>query len=212
MHRLGLRELGGMERHELTHGHRRRCRSARAWCRGVGHAVVTPLPVQLGHGREMADDVLGKPHLPQAFAPCREPDVAIPDRPAERLREGARMVVLVGGFRPGQVVDLSDMRGAGRRGSQRPHAPHRPPKSVRPCRRPSAAPARRRLCSGGSERQEAAENRVARANALKPRRCACQIVPPQHPARVVHSTLCRPPGGVPCRSISGSRWEAPIPI
>src|SRR5258705_13030351 len=58
----------------------------------------------------MADEVLGKPRLPKAFAPRREWDVAISDGPAERLGENARIVLQIGGFRPRQIVDLADMR------------------------------------------------------------------------------------------------------
>src|SRR5262249_9726889 len=74
-----LLELSGMELHEVAHA--RRCLASEL-PHGVRHAVVTTKPVQLGHSREMADDVLGKPHLPKAFAPRRERDVAISDGPA----------------------------------------------------------------------------------------------------------------------------------
>ena len=74
----------GMELHEVAHVRRR---FAGELAHGVRHAVVTPLPGQLGHGREMADDVLRKPRLPKAFAPRRERHVAISDGPAERLGE-----------------------------------------------------------------------------------------------------------------------------
>ena len=84
MRRSTLLELSGMELHEVAHV--RRC-FAGELVHGVRHAVVTPLLVQLGHGREMADDVLRKPRLPKAFAPRREWDVAISDGPAERLGE-----------------------------------------------------------------------------------------------------------------------------
>src|SRR6266481_6705131 len=104
MRRSARLELSGMELHEVAHVHRR---SASELVHGVRQAVVTPLAVQLGHGREMADDVLGKPCPPKAFAPRRERDVAISDRPAERLGERARIVVQIGGFRSGQIVDLS---------------------------------------------------------------------------------------------------------
>src|SRR5215471_10186069 len=97
MRRSTLLELRGMKLHEVAHA--RRC-FAGELAKGVRHAVVTPLPGQLGHGREMPDDMLRKPHLPKAFAPCREWDVAISDGPAERLREDARIVIQVGRFRP----------------------------------------------------------------------------------------------------------------
>src|SRR5262245_40701175 len=102
-----LLELSGMELYEVAHV--RRC-FARELAQGVCHAVVTPLPGQLGHGREMPDEVFRKPHLTKAFAPRREWDVAISDGPAERLGEDARIVVQIGRFGARQIVDLSDMR------------------------------------------------------------------------------------------------------
>src|ERR1700674_1893598 len=107
MRRSTLLELSGMELHEVAHVRRF---FAGELAQGVRHAIVAPLPSQLGHGREMPDEVLRKPRLPKAFAPRREWDVAISDGPAERLGEDARIVVQVGRFRPGQIVDLSDMR------------------------------------------------------------------------------------------------------
>src|ERR1700730_13223932 len=107
MRRSTLLELSGVELHEVAHG--RRC-FAGELAHGVRHAVVTPLLGQLGHGREVADDVLRIPRLTKAFAPRRAGDVAISDGPAERLGEDARIVVQIGRFRPRQVVDLSDMR------------------------------------------------------------------------------------------------------
>src|ERR1700682_2362129 len=88
-----LLELSGMELHEVAHA--RRC-FAGELVRGGRRAVVTPLPVQLGHGREMADDVLRNPGLPKAIAPRRERDVAISDGPAERLGENGRLGVQSG--------------------------------------------------------------------------------------------------------------------
>ena len=98
MPRSTVLELSGVELDEVVHVR---------WClagelaQGVRHAVETPLLGQRGDSREMPDDVLRKSHLPKAFAPCREWDVALPDGPAERLGEGARIVVQVGRFRPG---------------------------------------------------------------------------------------------------------------
>src|SRR5439155_19181869 len=97
-----LLELSGMELHEVAHV--RRC-FASELDQGVRHAIVTPLPGQLGHGREMADEVLRTPRLPKAFAPRRGWDVAISDGPAERLGEDARIVIQIGRFRPRQIVD-----------------------------------------------------------------------------------------------------------
>src|SRR5262245_28083082 len=107
MRRSALLELSGMELHEVAHIRRR---FADELAHGVGHAVVTPLPRQLGHGRKMPDDVFRKPHLTKAFAPRREWDVAISDGPAERLGEDTRIVVQISRFRPRQIVDFSDMR------------------------------------------------------------------------------------------------------
>src|SRR5258708_17814640 len=86
MRRSTLVELSGMELHEVAHVRRY---LAGELVHGVRHAVVTPLPVQLGHGREMADDVLRKPRLPKAFAPRREGNVAISDGAGEDLGENA---------------------------------------------------------------------------------------------------------------------------
>ncbi len=82
-----LSELSGMALHEIAHV--RRCFAGELAHR-VRHAVVTPAPRQLRHGREMPDEVLGKSRLPKAFAPRRERDIAISDRPAERLGEDER--------------------------------------------------------------------------------------------------------------------------
>jgi hypothetical protein len=107
MRRFTLPELSGVELHEVAHV-RRSFAGELAQC--VRHTVVTSLPRQLGHCREMADEVLGKPRLPKAFAPRREWDVAISDGPAERLGEDARIILQVDRFRPREVVYLSDMR------------------------------------------------------------------------------------------------------
>src|SRR6516164_3658909 len=90
MRRSTLLELSSMELHEIAHVHRY---FVGKLAHSIRHAVVTPLPGQLGHGREMLDDVFRKLRLPKAFAPRRECDVAISDGPAERLREDARIVV-----------------------------------------------------------------------------------------------------------------------
>src|SRR3984893_2603683 len=107
MRRSTRLELSGMELHEVAHVRRG---FAGELAHGIRHAVITPLPGQFGYGREMSDDMFRIPCLTKAFAPRREWDVAISDGPAERLGEDARIVVQVGRFRPGQIVDLSDMR------------------------------------------------------------------------------------------------------
>ena len=64
MRRSAPLELSGVELHEVVHA----CRClAGELAHGVRHAVVAPLLVQLGHGREMADDMLGKPCLPEGL-------------------------------------------------------------------------------------------------------------------------------------------------
>jgi hypothetical protein len=103
MRRSTLLELSCMELHEVAHV--RRC-FAGELAHGVRHAVVTPLPGQLGHGREMPDEVFRKLCLTKVFAPRREWNVAISDGPAESLGEDARIVVQIGRFRPRQIVDL----------------------------------------------------------------------------------------------------------
>src|SRR5262245_27429343 len=107
MRRSTLLELSGMELHEVAHI---RWRFADELAQCVRHAIVTPLPSQLGHRREMPDEVLRKPHLTKAFAPRRDWYVAISDGPAESLGEDTRIVVQIGRFRPRHIVDLSDMR------------------------------------------------------------------------------------------------------
>ena len=107
MRRSTLLELSGMELHEVAHVHR--C-FAGEFAHGVRHAVVTPLPGQLGHGREMPDEVFRKPRLPKTVAPRWERNVVISDGPAERLGEDARIVVQISRFQARQIVDLSDMR------------------------------------------------------------------------------------------------------
>src|SRR6516165_6037142 len=102
-----LSELGGMDLHEGAHA--RRC-FARELAHSIRHTVVTPLLSQLGHGREMPDEVLRKLRLTKAFAPRREWDIAISDGSAERLREDAREVIQIGRFGPRQIKDLSDVR------------------------------------------------------------------------------------------------------
>jgi hypothetical protein len=146
MRRPTLLELRGVELHEVPHVHR--C-FAGELLHGIRHAIVTPLPSQFGHGREMPDEVLRKPRLPEAFAPRREWDIAISDGPAERLGEDARIVV------PSRPIPArSDRRFVryavrGRRASPLLHAPRRPQRSARSCRRPTAAPSRRRPARRG---------------------------------------------------------------
>src|SRR6516164_8394317 len=82
MRRSTLLELSSMELHEIAHVHRY---FVGKLAHSIRHAVITPLPGQLGHGREMLDEVFRKLRLPKAFAPRREWDVAISDGPAERL-------------------------------------------------------------------------------------------------------------------------------
>src|SRR5215813_14281892 len=73
-----------------------------------GHSGT--LLVEFGHHREVVDDMLRQARRPKFFAPLGSWRVAIADRPAERLGEDARVVVHVGRFRSGEIVDVTDMR------------------------------------------------------------------------------------------------------
>src|SRR6516165_1483902 len=84
MRRSTLLELSSMELHEIAHVHRY---FVGKLAHSIRHAVVTPLPGQLGHGREMLDDVFRKLRLPKAFAPRRECYVAFLVEPYGGLRE-----------------------------------------------------------------------------------------------------------------------------
>ena len=92
-----LFEFTSMELDEVVHVH---WWFASDLVHGVRHAVVTPVPGQLGHRREMSDHVVRKLCLPKAFAPRRCWDVAISDGSAECLGEYARIVVQIGRFGP----------------------------------------------------------------------------------------------------------------
>ena len=85
-----LLELGGVELHEVAHIRRR---FAGEFAQSVRHAVVTPLLGQLGHGREMAHDVLWILRLTKHFAPRLEYYVPISDWTSESLGKDARIVV-----------------------------------------------------------------------------------------------------------------------
>ena len=76
----------------------------------VGHSVVAALLVQLRHHGEMLDDVRGHARSQKLFAPAGEWHVAIADRPTERLGERACVVLQIGRFKAGQIVDLADVR------------------------------------------------------------------------------------------------------
>jgi hypothetical protein len=54
--------------------------------------------------------MLRQARRPKLFAPLGSRRVAITDGPAERLGEDVRIVVQVGRFRPGQIVDVTDVR------------------------------------------------------------------------------------------------------
>jgi NAD(P)H-binding len=96
-----------MEFHEVGHARRRLAGEPEVV---RAHPVIASLLVELGHHREVVDDVLRQARRPKLFAPLGSRRVAIADRPAERLGEDARIVVQVGRFRPGQIVDVTDVR------------------------------------------------------------------------------------------------------
>ena len=161
MRRSTLLELSGMELNEVAHT--RRC-FAGELAQGVRHAVVTPLPGQLRHGREMPDEVLRKSRLTKAFAPRREWDIAISDWPAQRLGEDARIMVQIGRFRPRQIVDLSDMR----RGVVEDHRDRTGHVDRRDRRSLAAAHRQRQLvrgphAGGGELKKEAPQGRLSAA-------------------------------------------------
>jgi hypothetical protein len=54
--------------------------------------------------------MLRQARRPKFFAPLGSWRVAIADRPAERLGEDARIMVQIGRFRSGQIVDVTDVR------------------------------------------------------------------------------------------------------
>ena len=76
----------------------------------LAHPVIAPLLVEFGHHRELVDDMLRQVRRPKFFVPLGSWRVAIPDRPTERLGEDACEVVQVGRLRPGQIVDVTDVR------------------------------------------------------------------------------------------------------
>ena len=96
-----------MELHEVCHARRR---LAGELAVVLAHPVIAPLLVKLGHHREVVDGVLRQARRPKFFAQLGNWRVAIADRPAERLGKDARVVVKVGRFRPGQIVDVTDVR------------------------------------------------------------------------------------------------------
>jgi hypothetical protein len=96
-----------MELHEVCHARRRFAGELDVV---LAHPVIAPLLVEVGHHREMVDDMLRQARRPKFFTPLGSWHVAIADCPAERLGEDARVVVQVGRFRPGQIVDVTDVR------------------------------------------------------------------------------------------------------
>ena len=96
-----------MELHEVCHTRRR---LAGELAVVLAHPVIASLLVELGHHREVVDDMLGQARDPKFFAPLGGGRVAIADRPAEHFGEDTRIVVEVGRYRPGQIVDVTDVR------------------------------------------------------------------------------------------------------
>jgi hypothetical protein len=101
-----LREFRGMEFHEVGHARRRLAGELEVV---LAHPVIAPLLVELGHHREVVDDMLRQARRPKLFGPLGSRRVAIADRPAECLGEDARIVVQVGRYRSGQIVDVTDV-------------------------------------------------------------------------------------------------------
>ena len=96
-----------MELHKVRHARRRLASELEVV---LAHPVIAPLLVEFGHHRKVVDDMLRQARRQKFFAPLGNWRVAIADRPAERLGEDARIVVQVGRFRPGQIVDVTDVR------------------------------------------------------------------------------------------------------
>ena len=96
-----------MELHEVCHARRRLAGELEVV---LAHPVIAPLLVEFSHHREVVDDMLRQACRPKFFALLGGWRVAIADRPAERLGEDARVVVQIGRFRPGQIVDVTDVR------------------------------------------------------------------------------------------------------
>ena len=96
-----------MEPHKVCHARRRLAGELEVV---LAHPVIAPLLVEFGHHREVVDDLLRQARRPQFFTPLGSWRVAIADCPAERFGEYARVVVQVGRFRPGQIVDVTYVR------------------------------------------------------------------------------------------------------
>ena len=101
------REFSGMQLDEVVHADRLLAGELE---QVVGHTVVAALLVQLRHYGKVLDDVRGHASPQKLFAPVGEWHVAIVDRPTQRLGEHARVVLQIGRFKPGQIVDLADVR------------------------------------------------------------------------------------------------------
>jgi len=96
-----------MELHEVCHARRRLAGELKVV---LARPVIASLLVEFGHHREVVDDMLRQARRLKLFAPLGSWRVAIADRPAERLGEDARVVIQVGRFRPGQIIDVTDVR------------------------------------------------------------------------------------------------------
>ena len=96
-----------MELHEVCHTRRRLAGELEVV---LAHPIITPLLVEFGHHREVVDGMLRQACRPKFFAPLGSWCVAIADRPAERLGEDPRVMVQVGRFRSGQIVDVTNVR------------------------------------------------------------------------------------------------------
>src|SRR5689334_193837 len=76
-----LREFRGTEFYEDGHARRRLAGELEVV---LAHPVIAPLFVELGHHREVVDDMLRQARCPKLFAPLGSRCIAIVDRPAER--------------------------------------------------------------------------------------------------------------------------------
>jgi len=96
-----------MELHEVCHARRSLAGELEVV---LAHPIITPLLVEFGHHRGG-----GGRHAPtglpaEVFRSTRKLARRDSDCPAERLGEDARIVVQVGRFGAGQIVDVTDVR------------------------------------------------------------------------------------------------------
>src|SRR6516162_3173247 len=101
------REFSGMQPDEVVHADRLlACEVEKV----VGHSIVATLFVQLRHHGEVLNNVSRHTRPQQFFAPAGEWHVAIADRSTQCLGEYARVVLQIGRFKTGQILDFADVR------------------------------------------------------------------------------------------------------